>query len=303
MSKYKTLVLYYHRVEQLENDYNLLSVSPIKFRQQMLCLKKKYLISRFEEEWSELDHNSVVVTFDDGYLDNFTYALPILEELEIPATIFISTGTLQTGTKMWWDELEDILLCGENFPDCFQLKDEIFGCLWKTNTKELRINCYQALHYMIKNLITPKKREDWFEQLRKWRNPYVNGGRSMLLSVECQKLAESKYISLGAHTVSHPSLASLEAEEQEYEIRQSILELEALCEKKISLFSYPFGCWQKDFNEMTIGICKSLGIKKAASTIPGLWKKGMDNYRIPRNVVRDWNVGEFSSYIDTLWRE
>ena len=110
MKQNKVLTLYYHRINILESDYNLLGVSPIKFRQQMLYLKQNYQIVRFEEDWSLLDQDAVSITFDDGYRDNLEYALPILEELEIPATIFISTGTIKQERELWWDELENLLL-------------------------------------------------------------------------------------------------------------------------------------------------------------------------------------------------
>ena len=92
--KTKIAVLYYHRVYVKQNDTNLLCVEPKKFEQQMKYLKKNYNILRFEEDWSKSDRDGIVITFDDGYLDNLTYALPILDELQIPATVFVSTGIL-----------------------------------------------------------------------------------------------------------------------------------------------------------------------------------------------------------------
>ena len=89
MGKNRVLVLYYHRVNVSEMDYNLLCVSPIRFRQQMLYLKNNYQIVRFEDDWNSLDTDAVAVTFDDGYLDNLTYAVPVLEELEVPADLLI----------------------------------------------------------------------------------------------------------------------------------------------------------------------------------------------------------------------
>ena len=109
MRKNRVLTLYYHRVNNLKTDYNLLCVSPIKFRQQMLYLKRNYQIVRFEENWNLLDSDAVAITFDDGYIDNLEYALPILEELEVPATIFISTGTMNQNKELWWDELEQLI--------------------------------------------------------------------------------------------------------------------------------------------------------------------------------------------------
>lgn len=102
-------------------------------------------------------------------MDNLTYALPILEELQIPATVFVSTGTLSNVRELWWDELETLLLDDGNYSNVFQLQDDIYNCEWKTDTYEFRLNCYKALHFLIKNYVNPSKREKWLEQLWKWR--------------------------------------------------------------------------------------------------------------------------------------
>ena len=299
----KIAILYYHRVYERQIDINLLCVEPKKFEQQMKYLKKNYNILRFEEDWAKSDHNSVVITFDDGYLDNFTYALPILEELQIPATIFVSTGTLSGGKELWWDELETLLLTYGNYPDVFQLQDNIYNCEWRTDTYEFRLNCYKALHYLIKNHIDSSKREKWFEQLWKWRGKmrYINTENATLSSKTCQELAKSKYITIGAHTVSHPSLAKLSFEEQRTEIKESVSYLENLLQRKIDMFSYPFGTDGIDFDESTIIACKETEIRKAAPTNAGLWHKQSDVYMIPRNGIRNWGVYEFKAKVEKIF--
>lgn len=301
----KVLTLYYHRVNSLENDYNMLCVSPTRFRQQMLYLKNKYPIVRFEDDWNALDSDAVVITFDDGYLDNLEYALPILEELQIPATIFISTGTLEQDKELWWDELERLVLVGNDIPDMFQLEDKDFDCCWDTSTWEYRRNCYGSIHYLIKNYSNLEKREQWLRQLWDWRGlkrePRKN---NLTVSVnDCKKLEKSKVISVGAHTISHSSLAVLSKEEQETEIKTSIDTLSAVLGKKIEIFSYPFGGIGVDFNDETIEICRRNGIVKAASTENALWQASSNQYKIPRKVVRDWGLSEFEAKITEYWEK
>lgn len=305
MCKNKVLTLYYHRVNSLEHDCNLLCVSPIKFRQQMMYLKKNYQIVRFEEDWTTLDSDAVVVTFDDGYLDNLEYAVPVLEELEVPATIFVSTGTLNQDRELWWDELERLLLIGDDIPDSFHITDDEFDCQWSTSTWEYRRNCYNSVHYLMKNYITPAQREKWMMQLWDWRQ-LDRGCRKenlTLSSENIRKLLETKMISIGAHTVSHPSLANLGRELQEYEIRSSIEKLSEIIRNKITLFSYPFGSVGVDFNDETIEICRQCGILKAASTENKLWNIETNLYKIPRRIVRDWNLTEFDKQIRSYWEE
>lgn len=303
MKNRRVLTLYYHRINTIEKDYNLLCVSPVRFRQQMLYLKKNYQIVHFKEDWNTLDSDSLCITFDDGYLDNLEYAVPIMEEMEIPATIFVSIGTMDQSRELWWDELEYLLLVGENVPPNFELIDDEFGCRWNTSTWEYRRNCYKGLHYFMKNFVTVQKREDWMKQLWNWRGMQrVGRENNLTLSQnDCKKLAKSKVISIGAHTVSHPSLASLDRESQEIEICDSVNELSRIMDREITIFSYPFGAPNIDFNEDTIHICQKCGIKKAASTISALWTPSTDSYRIPRKVVRDWDLIEFERKIKEYW--
>ena len=86
----KVLTLLYHRVNNLKHDKHLLAVTPDNFYKQLMFLKEHYPIVRFEEDWNNLREDAVCITFDDGYMDNFTNALPILQELEIPATVFVA---------------------------------------------------------------------------------------------------------------------------------------------------------------------------------------------------------------------
>lgn len=297
-------VLYYHRVFETKDDVNLLCVTPTKFEQQMRYLKQNYEVLRFEEEWDDGGADAVVITFDDGYLDNFKYALPILEELEIPATVFVSTGTMENHRELWWDELEQLILSDDNDLGAIRIEDEWYGCEWKTDTYELKLNCYYAIHYLMKNLIDRDTRDEWFAQLRRQRK--VDGRardtHKTLDRQSCTGLAQSKYITIGAHTVSHSSLAKMTVEEQRLEIVDSREYLETLLHRKIEAFSYPFGAKGVDFTEDTVGICRMAGIKKAASTIPGIWTEACSAYEIPRNVVRNWGISEFESMMDKYWQ-
>lgn len=305
MGKNRVLTLFYHRINDLENDFHQLCVSPENFRHQIQYLKSNYQILRFEEDWTLTDSDAVVITFDDGYLDNLEYAVPILEELEAPATIFISTGTMDQSRELWWDELEYLLFRGDNIPPYFQLIDNEFGYRWNTDTLEYRKNCYMSLHYLMKYFVGLDKRENWLKQLWDWRGLKRNPRRENLtLSKEqCKKLGESKMISVGAHTVSHPALAALSKREQEIEIKTSIDILSDVLKQRITLFSFPFGSYGTDFNEDSIEICRNYGILKATSTNSALWDFSVSSYKIPRKVVRNWDILEFDKRIKEYWKE
>lgn len=301
----KVNILYYHRINDIQNDRHFLCVSPENFEQQLKFLKRNYNILRFDEDWNQTDRDSIVITFDDGYMDNLTHALPILESECVPAAIFVSTGNMKNNCELWWDELDTVLFTGETFPKEFRLKDDIYGCRWDTATYKQKENCYKALHYMMKNWITVEKRETWLKQLWQWRGmeKKLEPTHLTLTKDACRKLAMSKYIIIGAHTVNHPALAKLSYEQQENEIVDSVRDLEELLGCEINMFSYPFGSLGNDFNKETEEICKRVGIKKAATTTPGLWISGMGDYDIPRNCIKDWGIYEFETKIREIFEE
>ena len=121
------IILLYHRITDLPADPEMLCVSPENFRRHMEFLKQQFQNVRFDEDWSDIKGPAVSVTFDDGYADNTLAALPILKEVGVPATFFISSGHIGTDRAFWWNQLENILLRDANFPSSFTLDDQRYG--------------------------------------------------------------------------------------------------------------------------------------------------------------------------------
>ena len=97
------VVLTYHRVAHQEHDPEQLAVSPEHFREQLGFLRSNFPILRFDEPWMYPERISFVLTFDDGYADNLTTALPILREFECPATFFVTAGAVGADREFPWD--------------------------------------------------------------------------------------------------------------------------------------------------------------------------------------------------------
>lgn len=298
----KVLTLLYHRIITLDIDTNLLAVSPEHFYEQMRWLKKRYSIVRFEDNWDMFSEDSVCITFDDGYRDNFINAVPILNELEIPATIFVSTGNINTPNEMWWDELERNLLIDKDYDKEFSLRDPFWGCSWDVSTADRRVDLYYTLHWIMKNHLTVEERNNWIMQLQKW-NGFTNIGRSENVSLQTTDLnnLDLSNITIGAHTVNHPALARLNKEQQYEEIWTSKQRLEEIFNREINVFSYPFG-GPDDYNDDTIDVCLKLGFAKVAANVPGIWGDVSNKYEIPRCIVRDWNLEEYKKNIDLFWK-
>lgn len=297
------LVVYYHRINKIKNDPFSLCVSVDNFEEQIKYLKENYSIFRFEDKW-ECGKKGIIITFDDGYADNYYNALPILRKYSVPATIFVSTGLIEKGGINWWDELYELVVVN-NAKDEITLWDEQYGCTWKTNSYELKLNCYFAIHKLINNYISYDKLDIVMQNLRSQVpicNNYGDDYR-ILTKEELKQLAVDELITIGGHSTSHYSLGRQSKKKQEEDIYTNISYLSNLIGKKVTCFSYPFGTIGVDVTDDTISICNRFGILKAATTEQHVFKYDRDNMLIPRREIKDWDKDEFSKRIEQFWRE
>jgi peptidoglycan/xylan/chitin deacetylase (PgdA/CDA1 family) len=295
------VVLIYHRVTTLSDDPQLLAVTPENFRAHMHYLKENFPIVRFEDDWSKVTKPAVVITFDDGYADNALEALPIIEEVGVPATFFIITGTIDTKQEFWSDELERIVLGEWDFSDRFRLTDKSFGRIWPTATPDERLALYKEIHPIMKK-VDAGRRGRWLEQLRQWARAdegFRDTHRVMTIE-ELRRLAQSKWVTIGAHTVTHTPLSSLSVTAQKEEILGSRKQLETWLGREINVFSYPFGT-KRDYTRASRALCKESGYIKAAANYRGQVHKWTDPYQLPRQLVRNWTLDTFAAKIKDFW--
>ena len=106
----RCMVINYHRVVSEPLGYHDIAVAPETFRSHVSYMVGRGLhflsLARYHAYLSgefELEGDSILLTLDDGYRDNYSAAFPILREFDIPATVFLCTGPLQSGTPLWWD--------------------------------------------------------------------------------------------------------------------------------------------------------------------------------------------------------
>lgn len=288
------IVLLYHRVTTLSSDPEMLAVTPENFRAQMRHLKETVPLVRFEDDWATVAKPAVCVTFDDGYADNALEALPILEETGVPATFFVSTGTIGSGEEFWWHELERLILEARSNSVSFTLEDKDFRRSWPTGTAVERQAFYHGMVQLM-NTVGPERRNNWREQLRHWVQPgekMVDMHRAMTVD-ELRLLAGNSCVTIGAHTVTHTRLSSLSKEAQQNEITTSKEHLEAWLGREISTFSYPFGR-KSDYTQQSVALCRSAGFTKAAANFPGQAHRWTDPCQIPRHLVRNWPLDIFT---------
>jgi peptidoglycan/xylan/chitin deacetylase (PgdA/CDA1 family) len=182
------------------------------------------------------------LTFDDGYADNLTHALPVLEKHAAPATIFVTTDMLDYRFKIWWYAFDDILR-GEAD------REQRFSVLCRS----VRENCADENGRLFRRLGLT---DDFFRDLC---------ARMSLTWTDLRKLARHPLITIGAHTVSHPWLSDLPDDELASELRTSKSRLEQEIQSEVTLFAYPFGtpdsCGPREFEA-----AKRAGFEAAVTT-------------------------------------
>src|SRR5579862_5072034 len=116
----RLLILAYHRVSDpspqgLRYLSETLAVSPARFDAQMAYLSRHHRVMPLDRAFRSLREgtlpaeDAVAITFDDGYRDNLTNALPTLRRYNLPATIFVATDHIGTGVLTWYDRLVPLL--------------------------------------------------------------------------------------------------------------------------------------------------------------------------------------------------
>lgn len=259
----KSVILYYHRVvPQMGHDPLMLKVSVRHFREQLEFLMKSFKIISLEELLIQIqnqyfeDSRQAVVTFDDGYWDNYEFAFPVLKELGISATFFVVTDAIEKGEYFWWDRFTQSGVYQEN----------------------------NKTHDTLKKMVSTERDQKMKELVINEDTALSNPDRPMNWS-EVRKLSEAGF-SIGSHTRSHPVLTLLSREEMMKEVVQSKFKIEEMTQKKIILFSYPYG--EKDcFNAVSRECIIEAGYQCALVTLQKPVSSRNDPYTLGRVVVRD----------------
>lgn len=277
-------VLMYHRV--IDSTYNFwkLNISPATFEKHIKYISENYRVLRLEEEWDNLvDENRkyVVITFDDGYVDNYQYALPILEKYHVPATIFVSTDLIDTNEMYWWDELEKIFIVDK------YLGEFVFnGVLYRIEDSADSERVCFTIRNRIKNM-DPTERKRSLNALRS----ALGQGQAYAAELRCvntlelTEMAASPFITIGGHTKSHLSMGSGHSVELlRSEMTESLNILEKKIGKKVEVFAYPFG-GAEDQCDAADRIAAECGMKKTVLVKNGNVNISDKMYNLPRHMM------------------
>lgn len=305
----RAVVLMYHRVlapeEAISSDsHNAIIVHTSTFEKQMQYLKANYRLLSLDRFLFHLDNGvpfeskSCLITFDDGWRDNYLNAYPILKKLQIPAVIFLPAGFIGSDRLFWQERLSHLLkyiaahgeidrsaVAGQ-FPESkarlvslLTSQREITKAEVSSLVGEFKAYSQNTIETILDGL-TGLLPED-FHRAR--QNAFLSWN-------EINEMAQNQ-IDFGAHSVNH-TILTVDQHTATHEIAQSKRIIENQTGKPVQVFSYPNG----NYSEETVQAVRECGYNAAFSTAAGSVSATDNPYTIKR-----YNLHENISYTIPLF--
>lgn len=303
----RAAVLMYHRVAAPERDPLGLSVSPTRFAEQLEVLRREFHPLPLSEladrvRCGDVSSRSVAVTFDDGYADNLHQARPALEAAGVPASVFVASGWTGAQREMPWDEVERLLLGPGQRPETLELRIGRRSLRTPTATPVQRQAAHRAILARMR-VAGPRAIGDALEALRTWADePPAGAHRAThrMLNEEEVRSLDGGLVTIGAHTVSHPSLARLPKKSQREELRRSREALEGLLGRRVTELAYPYGLAGLDWTRATRDAAEAAGFSVAVAVRHRAVTRHSHPLSLPRTAAHDWDGDRLTAWVRRL---
>ena len=259
--KHEVAILTYHRVSDIQDNWSLNPIKIESFEKHLKFFIKKFNVISLEKLVNLINNKesipprTLVITFDDGYKDNYSNAYPLLKKYKVPATIFLTTNFIGNNDLLWHDKVGYII---RNSP---MNKIKINGIgEYSLNSDLNRNKAIINIKQYLKNL----KNIDMLpilENLAEICNVSVPAeiGADLMLSWDEVIEMSNNGIDFGAHTVNHSILTNVSLKEAKFEILESKKVIENNIQKEVKSFAYPNG----NFSPFIIDILKNNGFECA----------------------------------------
>ena len=273
-------ILIFHRVHAEPDALFPEEMHAASFRERMLWIRHWFNVIPLDEAVvalarGTLPSRALAITFDDGYADNVTVALPILRELGLHATFFVATGFLDGG-RMWNDTIIETLrrVSGD------ELDVAALG-LGRHSIRSLpeRRHAIDVLIAKLKYLASPE-RQTRVDAMAAQAGVSLPSDL-MMTGAQLRSLA-SAGMGLGGHTANHPILTRLDDATARREIGEGREALQGIVRQPVSLFAYPNGKPGIDYAAVHVRMAKECGFAAAVSTAPGAARSGSSAHELPR---------------------
>lgn len=296
-SKKMGCIINFHGVRKVDTPIiNNRHIDIIEFEKIIFYLSKNFQIVPLSELFDlyrlgkKLNSKTISLTFDDGFLNNFQNALPILQKYNVPATFYLITNSLIELNYIAWPELYEIIKL--NNKSDIEVNDHCFkkGELYDIDKKIHLVNYLKTLgnntmatvnlilkKYQIK-IDVPTNMDELFK---------------LVNAIELDKYKNEPLLEFGSHTHTHPCLSYLDEASVNYELNNSKKILETICGKRINSIAYPDG----SYNQNTIDISTHLGY----NNIVAVDYKFKENNNNP-NLLSRFTISNSTTFESNIFR-
>jgi len=227
-----------------------------------------------------LPSRAICITFDDGYANNCTVALPILAARRVPATVFVAPGFLN-GKRMFNDTILETI---RRAPEAIDLTPEGLSPV-DFSQGATRLEIWEKLVGKLKYL-EPVERLRRVEALAERLG--VTPPTDLMMTDDQVRTLHRSGIEIGAHTMTHPILTRVDAETALREMSDSRRRLEEITGAPVRSFAYPNGRPKQDYDHKHVGLAREAGFDLALTTAWGAATIDSDMLQIPR--VAPWDA-------------
>jgi peptidoglycan/xylan/chitin deacetylase (PgdA/CDA1 family) len=279
-------ILCYHRVGT-QGTPLFSKLQPRVFAAQMKYIRAHYRVVPLGQMCREIKNNDIVepslaVTFDDGYRDLYTHALPTLKQYQIPATVYLIGQSMETGESPWYDR---IFVALDNFScSVLQLDLDVPREFALPTIAARRNAAWEIVCYL--RTIPDVQRRKWCADFDSRMKPPAAQLENRMLDWKYIREMQGAGIFFGAHTMTHPSMAKVEASRFDEELVASRKLLEAGLDAPIEDFAYPFGK-AEDCLPPHDSVLPEAGYRSAVTTIQGINSTKANLFRMNRMQIND----------------
>lgn len=254
-SKDRALILMYHAIVELEDRLAgpaAVAAAADSFRAHMAYVRRHMhpmalseLVAALRER-RPIPSNAVCVTFDDGYEDNYTHAFPALRSLQIPATIYLTTGAVGRRSGFWWDTVAALFEATQHTELNLEALSEKAQLPWRaTGTLPMGTprQKQEAADY-VSSLFRVAKRgsaPEAFDALRTLLRVSGEPDRPPMLQWAQIEEMNKSGVEFGAHTVTHPDLTQVPPATVAFELAESKQAIERRLGTPVDTFAFPYG--------------------------------------------------------------
>lgn len=268
-------VINYHRVGDKKSevfDELVYSATADELEQQVSYLSKRFCVVTLDEALDLLTRGrpfrgpAVLITFDDGYIDHYRLAFPIMQSLRVQATFFLISSYLHTPVISWWDKIAYLVRNSERtdlrlaYPEPTEL----------SLPQGRRADIIRKVIDLYKSPATTDTQR-FMDDLERACEPFppMPADARLFINVEEAREMVRGGMAIGSHTRTHRILAKLCKEEQLSELAGSQLELFRDLQVPIETIAYPVGS-RSAFDDITLSVLQSSAYRAAFSFYGGL---------------------------------